>query len=48
MSKELFTQDREQALIAKTRLQELEFYNRQIELKHGIQIRPNEQLPARL
>jgi hypothetical protein len=35
MSKELFTSERETRLIAETQKQEIEFTNRQIELKHG-------------
>ena len=46
MSKELFTSERERAMIDKARSQEQEFTNRQIELKHDI--RPNEQPTARL
>ena len=48
MSKELFTSERERVLIESIRSQEQTFYNRQIELKHGISTRPNEQPTIKL
>ena len=48
MSKELYEIQQERAMIDKARSQEQEFYNRQIELKHGISTRPNEQPTIKL
>ena len=47
MSKELFTSERERAMIDKARSQEQEFTNRQINLKHD-KPAPRQQPTARL